>query len=421
MKVLVCDDIKRRGERVKKAIENTAEHETELLSGTSLEREIEKLFKRSRFALDSKILPRVMEDETSPFTSNFDIAILDNNLSALDIGGARQTAESIAGYLRAFGHIPYIVSLNKNPHVDFDLRYLVGDHETYADLAVNDDHLSNRALWTGKPGDAPDDGFLPWYWPPLNDVATRRRRQIQFVDDHLDKPILRSMGFPTSEPGRLSRHAKGALSPEATRETSVTFIKFFETACRSLPVRDDRRKLAVAAQEGGLARDIVTRVAAGELDRWFRRDLLGPQDILVDLPHLLMRMPFLLGSDAVQSIERWNDALTTRESPYGLSREIYEMHLQNHPEFVRDIWTQTPCFWWKILKSNTELNDMFFKTGVPWAEAVFCEDLSRFSSRNDGVGPTPIEFAAEFEGSWSRRYVAHRKSRQYAPKSRLAK
>lgn len=416
MKVLVCDDIKGRGERVKKAIEDAAGHETELLSGTLLEREIKELFRRSRLVLDSKIPPQVMDGETSSFTSDFDVAILDNNLSALEIGGARQTAESIAGYLRAFGHIPYIVSLNKNPHVDFDLRYLVGDHGTYADLAVNGDHLSNRALWTGKPGDAPDDGFFPWYWPPLNDVATRRRRQIRFVQERLDELIFESINL-SSASVCLSRHAKGSLSPEAVDVSEVTFKDFFVTACRSLPIGEEREKLAKATSDETV-RCVVSRVVAGELDRWFRRDILAPQDLLVDLPHLLVRMPFLIGPDA-QNVDRWNDALTAKKSPYGLSKEIYEMHLQDS-EFVHDIWTQAPSFRWRELKSNAELNRMFFGDDAQWAEAVFCEDTSRFVLRKGSKLP-PAEFAAEFEGAWNRRYVADLPSKHYAPKSRLAK
>ena len=410
MKVLVCDDIKKRGERTRSAIAKESGHETTLCAEEDLREKIEFLFERARSILndDSSLSP--------PAFTDFDVVVLDNNLSALGIGGARHTAESIAGYVRAFGDIPYVVSLNKNPQVDFDLRYLVGDHQTQADLAVNEAHLSNQALWTGDPKDAPEDRFLPWYWPVLNDAAGRRRRQIQFVQERLDEPILESIGL-SSASVCLSRHARGSLSPEAVRVSGVTFKKFFVTACRSLPIRKEREKLAKATSDETV-RCVVSRVVAGELDRWFRRDILAPQDLLVDLPHLLVRMPFLIGPDA-QNVDRWNDALTAKKSPYGLSKEIYEMHLQDS-EFVHDIWTQAPCFRWRELKSNTELNQMFFEDDAQWAEAVFCEDTSRFVLRKGSKLP-PAEFAAEFEGAWNRRYVAGLPSKHYAPKSRLAK
>src|SRR5262249_6663498 len=96
----------------------------------------------------------------------YDVVILDNNLSHLPIEGARLTAEAIAGYVRAITDTPYVVSINKNPEIDFDLRFLVGDYATRADLAINTSHLTNPALWTGRRADAKDD-FRPWYWPAL--------------------------------------------------------------------------------------------------------------------------------------------------------------------------------------------------------------------------------------------------------------
>ena len=420
MKVLVCDDRKRGvGERVKREIEDTAGHEVDLLSADSLKKAIRDFFKRQVESIfQGEYSTPIPKGETSPFMSNFDILILDNNLSALDFGGTRQTAESIAGYFRAFGNIPYIVSLNKNPHVDFDLRHLVGDYETQADLAVNQAHLLNQALWTGVPKDASDDGFLPWYWPALNHVPDRRRRQIQFVRERLDAPILEAMRFPTSASVSLSRDARAALAPEAERLSAVTFTKFFVTACRSLPIRAERQKLAKVAPDDRV-RDVLSRVVAGELDRWFRRDLLGPQDVLVDLPHLLMRMPFLLGPNAAD-LDCWNSALAATKPPYGLSRQIYEMHVED-AAFPYDDWIETPCFWWKDLRSNAQLNRMFFGETSPWAEAVFCEDLSLFRSQGDEPDRPPSEFVAEFDSSWNRRYVANLRRKHYAPRSRLAK
>ena len=419
MKVLVCDDRRRGvGERVKREIESSAGHEAELLSAGSLTKAIGDFFKRQVNPIfEGEYSTPTPKGEISPFMSDFDVLILDNDLSALDFGGPRQTAESIAGYLRAFGNIPYVVSLNKNPHVDFDLSHLVGDYETLTDLAVNETHFSNQALWTGDPDDAADS-FLPWYWPALNDAPARRRAQIRFVAEHFEKPILESLGFPAFASHHLSRHAKGALSPEAKLVAKVTFKTFFVKACRSLPIRSDREKLAKAVPRENLARTVTSRVAAGELDRWFRRDLLGPQDVLVDLPHLLMRLPFLLGPWA-QHLECWNHALTVAEPPHGLSREIYRQHVER-AGFPHDVWTKSPCFWWEELKSDTELNRMFFEDKPRWADVVFCEDLSRFKSRTRGANGQ-LEFAADFDSTWNRRHVANLSAKRYIPKSRLVK
>lgn len=416
MKILVCDDV--GGERTREKIEATTGHEAKLLSRKRLKEEIEHLFERASTILESKFPIPATENGESAFNSGFDLVVLDNNLWHLGIAGARHTAESIAGYVRAFGDVPYIVSLNKNRQVDFDLRHLVGDHQTQADLAVNTRHLSNLALWTGNPGDAAD-GFLPWYWPALNDVADRRRAQIRFVESRLDSRILESMAFPATASESLSRQAEGALSPETVSTYRVTFSKFFVAACRSLPIRADRKKLAEEARTNDRARDIVSRVVAGELDRWLRRSILAPQDVLVDLPHLLMRMPFLLGPGA-DNVDRWNEILLVKEPPYGLSTAIYETHLRD-AGFSHGIWTESPCFWWRTLKSDAELNRMFFGDDSQWADVVFCEDLSRFTPSDNAVGSRPLEFPAEVEGMWNRRHVACLKRRHYSPKSRLAK
>ncbi len=422
MKILVCDDIESRGATTLRAIEAATRHQVELVAGKRLTEAIEDLFAHARCVLKS---PHGSEARTndgrSAFRQPFDMAILDNNLSELRIAGARHTAESIAGYVRAFGKIPYLVSLNKNPHVDFDLRYLVGDHQTLADIAVNDTHLENPGLWTGNPQDAAG-GFLPWYWPALNDAPGRRRKQIRFLAESLDQKVLSSMEFPTSATTYLSRHARGALSPEAARARSVTFRKFFLTACRSLPNVADRRNLAKRASTDERARDGVSRVVAGEIEGWIRRDLLGPQDCLVDLPHLLMRMPFLLGSRG-DELQSWNSAVMARKPPYGLSNEIYMSHLrETRAECIQRIWTNEPCFWWRDLKADAELNKMFYRADTPWVDTVFCEDSSLFVHVSDDEdAPATLEFAVEFEGSWNRRHIAYLPRKQYVPKSRLAK
>ena len=419
MKILICDDNEDTGVATQHAIEDATSHEVELLWGDDLKAAIKDLFEHARSMLQ---YPRPATPkppcDTSTFGRSFDIAVLDNNLSGLQIAGARHTAESIAGYVRAFGNIPYLVSLNKNPQVDFDLRYLVGDYQTQADLAVNDVHLSNPGLWTGDPKDAVD-GFLPWYWPTLNDAPNRRREQVRFVGEHLQRRILETMYFPSTVADYLSRHAKGALSPETEHVESVTFLDFFRTSCRSLPNPPDREGLAEATSSSELARDIAGRVIAGEMDRWVRRDLMGGQDVLVDIPHLLMRMPFLLGPGGSE-LSIWNEAVNATKEPYGLCEDIYSTHLHG-AKFRHDDWTKGPCFWWRDLKANAELSRMFYQAEVLWVDVVFCEDSSRFVDVSGDGDPGVMEFAAEFEGSWSRRHIAGIPGKHYSPQSRLAK
>ena len=203
LNVLVCDDISERGdktiEEIGKIGDRLAEADIRIqcreLFGNELLEELEKLFERVAGYLPSDDAGQsACVDLSEPAGFDCDIAIIDNNLAALEVKGARLTAEAVAGFVRAFTNAPYVVSLNKNPEIDFDLRFLVGDYQTHADLALNAGHLSIPALWTGSPRDT-EDGFLPWYWPVLGNVSEKRRRQVELVRTHLQCPIMETLDF----------------------------------------------------------------------------------------------------------------------------------------------------------------------------------------------------------------------------------
>jgi hypothetical protein len=127
MKVLVCDDLTNRSKEVVDAIAEASQThvQVESLVEDALTEELTTLFENVEGCLTDpknyKAIHKFPFDDT-------DLIILDNNLAQLHVKGTRLTAESIAGYIRAFTAVPYIISLNKNPDVDFDLRYLVGDY-----------------------------------------------------------------------------------------------------------------------------------------------------------------------------------------------------------------------------------------------------------------------------------------------------
>jgi hypothetical protein len=416
MRVLICDDKKDGCEDATHAVKTGAPDGTVCTSLHS------GALRKAWLEFFDAIGPTIEGKRVAPTKfDGYDIIILDNNLTHLEIKGARQTAENIAGYIRAITDTPYVVSLNKNVEVDFDLRFLVGDYATRADLALNTRHLANRALWTGVPADAEGD-FNPWYWPALSRASERRRNQIAFTTANLDKPILRSLGFPNSAAVALSRHAKGVLSPEASADESggrpigeITFREFFRHSPRSLSAEEERTALLDAKSD-----TVIGRVVAGELEAWLRRDVLGPQDVLVDTPHLLLRLPFLLGESCFNNLDSWNASAAGRMPPFGIDAAIFKEHVQANL-FAYDMWLSSPAFWWPPLKDNEKLNELFFKPDVVWGDFIFCEDTSRFVVRSErDEEHQPVEFAAEYEGSWNRRYVARVAGYKYAPLSRLA-
>ena len=188
MRILICDDKPSQCERTRKAIDSRGD--VEELAGSRLKNGLTSLFGNVSGVLNGSATTDKRLESTD--FDGFDLIIVDNNLTGLELDGARLTAETIIGYLRAFTDVPYIVSLNKNLHVDFDLRHLFGDYQSLADLALNTEHLSNGRLWDGNAG----DGFAPWYWPRVADAAARRREQIDFIAKNFERPVWEGPRLP---------------------------------------------------------------------------------------------------------------------------------------------------------------------------------------------------------------------------------
>lgn len=401
MKILVCDDQMDGCEMAVNLI--PSEHDVHGLYGQDLKEALRELF---------NTVSRLGTNDVEPIKPNqfadFDAVILDNDLSVLEFEGAMLSAETMIGYIRASTDIPYVVSLNKNSEVDFDMRYLFGDYQSLADLAVNTRHLECSRLW----GDVADDSFAPWYWPGLPRAVERRRKQVDFVREHLEVSIWSELAVPELVAEHLSKRAQAALGgPDS--QYSTTFREFFDGTHALLPrtrkIIGDR-----AGRDDVVARAILSRIVAADVDRWVRRDLLGPQDMLIDLPHLIARMPYLLGDNA-SDVGCWNSAIQEMDAPFGMDPIIYAKHVRS-ARFDADIWVPSPSFWWPNLNSDEELFDLFMES-EKWPSATFCEDISKFLLMDGEAEIHEIE--VEMESSWPRRHVARVPGRQYSPPSRF--
>lgn len=443
MKLLVCDDQEERCSETIAAI--IAGMEQANAGSESLVTIIPLPGAELTTVLENFIVPakdvELRSNVETPF-DGYDMVILDNNLSSLDIRGARLTAEAIIGHIRAYSTARYVVSLNKNPEIDFDLRYLIGDFATVADIAVNSRHLEIGGLWTGETGQSGATSFKPWYWPALFTEPGRRQKQINFIDRNLDKPVISALGLSLEVVRSISRHGLGTLSPrisypfqaphnrsvsdELVDVTRTTFREFFLERNRSLPDSKERKRLSEQVpettnqmeSESNVARQVISRVVAADIDHWIRRDLIAPQTTLVDLPHLLTRMPFLLGPKASKASE-WNGALRSLDPSSYLEPDLNQAYL-SAARLEHDEWAPTRVYFWPQLKGNDELNELFFESSGGWADMVFCEDISQFVDRR-AENATPIrEFEAEFEGAWRRRIVTEVAGQKYVPFSRFA-
>lgn len=387
MRILVCDDEESQYKAAKSLIPDC--HDVVGLCGAELTKALTDLFQTaSRFYNDK-------DGSAASAMGKFaghDLVFVDHDLSMLELDGAPLSAEGLIAYLRAFTDIPYIVSLNKNQDVDFDLRSLFGDDESLADLAINTDHLACKKLW--QP--AGREPFAPWYWPSLPDAVQRRAAQIDFVRDRRNSPIWQELGFPELARHYLSRRARAALliggADQDMEET--TFRQFFDGTRTLLPRQ--KQELGRLGDKGNPdALSAVCRIVAADLDRWIRRDVLGPQDVLIDVPHLLTRRPNLLG-DRVGDLKYWNQALRETTEPFGMDLDLHNRHVRDE-RFQPDMWVPSPSFWWPPLRADRKLTELYLAP-ADWPDAVFYEDASVFERIADDADQ-PQEIEVEQEGS----------------------
>lgn len=396
--------------------------------------ELKELLKQLFAAAEKAFQGEPGSVNTSKF-NHFDLVLLDFGLTTLGGFGVRLTAEHLAGYIRALTDVPYVVSLNKLGDVGFDLKYLLGDFDTRADLALNTELLANKGLWSGQ---IEAGEFCPWYWPRLNEAAKRRKAQIAFIKGNLDEPILTTLGFPEEAVEQLSLQAIAFLSPEAEDGQTngadsvggVTFWRHFRSSNRTL-IRDDRRGLFggpdneipdAAAGVDDAIKTIAARVVAGELDFWFRRDILGPQRLLIDAPHLQAKYRFRPEEGDEADPDVWSATATELAPNFGLAdaffKAIKDYEFKQTDGETDLIWTDKPCFWLPQIEDS----DTFIKLAEQHPKRqnnlVFCEDTRRFV---DTEKTTAHRFETALGRGIDVRYIERLKGVDYSPKSQLAR
>lgn len=430
MRILVCDD--RNPEDVRSAAIEGLQNAGMSYEVVALTVEELGVAVRDLFATVSKWLDDDAEFPSAPMFDGYDLLLLDHGLTAIKTVGGRLTADQLIGYLRAFTNTNYIVSLNRlnttQGNVDFDLKFLMGDAEAQADQALSTDHLRIGGLWSGAPMPGT---FCPWYWPSLSNAPSRRREQIRIVLENLDRPVLEVLNLPPEIVDQIPRRAVAFLSPaasgasEAVREVdarSVTFWQQFLGSNRTLPP-DDRKSLAkmgTGATDSTHApaldqvRETVARVVAGELEYWFRREIIGPQRLLVDAAHLQAKFGVRTdNSNGDPSI--WTRTATDVAPPYGLDPALGAM--LDKVAYVSP-WLERPSFWRPIIEKEPLVEELIESANVR-PDLVFCEDTRDFRSRASDTPPQ--RFVTELGRGVDVRHVAKLSGYQYSPASLFAR
>lgn len=350
---------------------------------------------------------KVREGQTSEQTGGLfddvDILVIDYDLLHVEDTETRHTGEGIARLARAFSTCGLVVVLNQYPEAQFDLS-LKGHIESHADLNVDAELIGAPGLWTKQdPGD-----FRPWHWPLLSDAAHRYRERVKALSatGALQAPVLATIGMTEADAGRLSDGAFGFLGPDAESFgllAEKSFLQFIEGNSVAADPKDGAK--LVESDPAACARIAASRVA-----KWLERDVLAPQDVLVDLPHLVQRFPFLLRTECLNEISAWNALVA------GDVSVLQDGLLPKETWFDAPAWLGCPALWWQRVEDQPQIADLRMKFDYSTApDFVFLEDASMFAPLAEA-----LEFRAGFHNEFDRRFIKSFAGLRYAPRRRLA-
>jgi hypothetical protein len=325
-----------------------------------------------------------------PFLDELDVLCIDYDLRALE-GQSWLTADALAGLVHAFSDCPYVVALNRPPRVAFDLTML-GGWDGLADLQTIPAAISRPAFW--MPPEYREPQFRPWEWLDLRTVKAtflERIAELEAEADNGEADIFQFFGFDKEKTWEFSWRALGALSNRVRGEDPrLTFSEYLKDGVRALPPE----KLLDISLDKPSTRKVALRLIAFELSRWLREQVLAGQDVLVDVPHLVARAPWLLGKD--QSLNSWN-----RGIGQGIVSDWINLY-----SFKRTAWTGRACFTWSGLQgdrrfTSTTAEGEISDTSPPqYGDFVFLEDASCFAEKSRAQS-----FTASFGNIWDERYV----------------
>ena len=340
-------------------------------------------------------------DEASIFIIDYDL--LGSQVEQSPTGYL--TGEIIAYLVRCFSRCKLIVGLNQYGSNPFDLT-LRGDPESFADLNLGENQLSNPDLWRGAWGGS-RRGCRPWSWPNLSKSLDNFDEQVKKVKDNLNKPIYKIVGFDL-ELFQLLPHVIAQFIGQNTRKEpdQVTFRDFVTRSWNGLNFKDTEK----LENSIDLNDHILARVGAARISKWLENLVLPGQNILVDAPHLISRYSSLVTGDKEETTT-WNETAQLIDfSMLEINTDLIEPF-----RFRNNYWVSRPVWFWDKLRESEairEVKDPWFTENSNW---VFCEDASRFYHRKDCK-----QFLADTVSPFTQRFAKGFNEVDYRPRFRFA-
>ena len=314
------------------------------------------------------------------------------------------TGEIVAYLVRCFSRCKLIIGLNQYGRNPFHLT-LREDPESFADLNLGADQLSNAYLWKGDWAGS-RRGYRPWSWPNLSDSIHDFDKKVEKVQKKLDEPISEVLGFDPEVFQLLPREIVQFIGKyQGEKLFQTTFREFVTESGNGLRVKDAKKL------KKGVNDHILARVGAARISKWLEQLVLPEQDILVDAPHLVSRYPSLITGDK-KKIGTWNK---TAQLVDFSKLEMMNTDLIEPYRFQKSYWISRPVWFWDKLCECEKIKEV----SEPWLTVkpdwVFCEDTSCFHKQTDCK-----EFLADIASPFTRRFVRNFKKVDYQPKVRFS-
>lgn len=343
---------------------------------------------------------RNREEEHCGFDGN-DVLVVDYDLVMFGDDNARHTGEELARLCRILADVGYVVVMNQyNRSAHFDLR-LSGHPNSYADVNVAAIAVDKPGLWRSVTvGD-----FKPWYWDSISDlIKSRRTLSLKLEDKGLDSSVIEFIGMPDEVLNALPDEVYEHLNRDGKTSDDLVATTFHQFLGQQIESKDIAR--LIMTKPGRAAALAVARTA-----KWLSRMVLGPQDLLVDIPHLLERLPFLMDPEFGDPAD---PAVWQRVPLAGL--EAIVEPLRNECAFLEsELWLGKACLWWPKLDRHESIRELRSKATVRSVPNIaFAEDRSIFVPI-----PEAEEFRSDYQGRYGRRWVKPFDGLEYEPRRRL--
>lgn len=399
MRVRVCDDDADAAGEWVSLIKATAPPEFDVARIETAPGEITNLLQR-KLAVERQQSPRVVQTEFD----NVDILVVDYDLIHLDEFGSRNTGEGVARLARSFSNCGAIVVMNqfKGPNFDLGMR---GRLDSFADTNVDAVLIGQPALWSQI--EPENDRFNPTTWTAMP-VLLHAARELgaKFAAQGFDAAIMPQVGLELDALLALSDTAYGFLSLNAQTAEELAKVSIREFLKRSRT--DGAVDILIET-----APEILFNFAAFRILKWLERAVLRPLDVLIDAPHLIDRLPFLINSEKFDPADaaNWAKAATTPQQ--GLLWEILERYYNKAASAALG---KVVFDWYRIASDDQidALQDTYLDAQPQPVRFFLAEDTSRFVQKE-----ALTRYRAEFHNFGDRRAIERLDSITYGPLRRI--